>query len=538
MNCVKNLDFELQQAESDQMDSSSGCELSFEMSSDNMLHVSPIHHYKQNKLNDSSFDNVQTPIPKIVTTCSPPYKRVRALRLFDSPLTPKTILEKSSACATPAPRARLFPSCDRPRGIACAYPRNEKPAANVNPFTPNGMLLNKKRTRSVRSLLGSPELAAPNFDLDSDASDVEIEQPTKRVALQESNISRYHQEFLELELIGSGQFGSVYKCINRLDGCVYAVKKSTRPVAGSVLEKRALNEVYAHAVLGRHQHVVRYYSAWAEDNHMIIQNEYCNGGSLAEKISQESLSISELRQLILHVAEGLRYIHSEGLVHLDIKPGNIFISREKKAQYTNYDSADDGFEDADEPSICEEEQIMYKIGDLGHVTSLINPQVEEGDCRYLPKEILNDDYTQLTKADVFALGLTVLEAAGSGPLPKNGEQWHKIRELQIPPLAQTLSRDLLELVKLMINPDPALRPSPLQILQHRAVCPVGKKSRAQLHRELNAEKLKNEILSRQLIDAAKCIKSIAPDGKHVKSVTRLTSRLAGKKLSRSLTSSF
>lgn len=170
------------------------------------------------------------------------------------------------------------------------------------------------------------------------SSDHSQTQPrNKRLALRQCLVSRYHEEFHEVCKLGNGEFGDVFKCINRLDGCTYAIKRSKKPIAGSALEVAAWKEVCAHAVLVKHSHIVQYYSAWAEADRMLIQNEYCNGGSLAEFIetlktsysSPQDPSVSvmneyDLKLLLLHIAKGLAYMHSLHLVHLDIKPGKNF----------------------------------------------------------------------------------------------------------------------------------------------------------------------------------------------------------------------
>jgi len=447
---------------------------------------------------------------------SPPYNGVRALRLFDSPATPKTLLENSTAIntpilATPAPRTRtrtLFTMGSVKSDKKDS--RERQPAANVNPFTPTGMLLtSKKRTRSKRSLDGS---LLNSFDEEvheaSDESDEEL--PPKRIALHQTSVPRYHKEFHEICLIGKGEFGSVHKCLNRLDGCTYAVKKSLMPVAGSPNERSALNEVWAHAVLGQHPHVVRYYSAWAENGHMIIQNEFCNAGTMEELIrtnQQNNIAVSEqqLKATLLQIAEGLHYIHSKQLAHMDIKPGNVFICREYNDDCSIHHDSDDGFDELDDDS----GSVTYKIGDLGHVTSVVQPVVEEGDCRYLPVEILQENYSHLTKADIFSLGLTIYEMACGGPLPKNGEEWHAIRQGRLPYLGR-YSIELHSLLEQMIHPDPAQRPSTQTLTQHPVLGPNGAKSKDQLSRELTAERLKNRQLSEKLQEAARHLQHLMP----------------------------
>lgn len=136
MDVIKCLDSEFLDVERDDLNltSSSGCDMS--ESFENSLELLSPQVSVPRKLN---FNNNSPGYTGNLNSgpFSPPYKRVRALRLFDTPATPKTIIEKS-AITTPAPRSRLFHySSDKPRAVPSAYSKNDRPAANVNPFTPN-----------------------------------------------------------------------------------------------------------------------------------------------------------------------------------------------------------------------------------------------------------------------------------------------------------------------------------------------------------------------------------------------------------------
>ena len=72
-----------------------------------------------------------------------------------------------------------------------------------------------------------------------------------------------------------------------------------------------MNEVFVHAAMMNHKHVVRYYNSWVENKKVYIQNEYCEGGSLAKHIEhrrneEKPFSENELKRITSHIAKGLR----------------------------------------------------------------------------------------------------------------------------------------------------------------------------------------------------------------------------------------
>nr|XP_018902295.1 PREDICTED: wee1-like protein kinase 2 [Bemisia tabaci] len=443
---------------------------------------------------------------------SPPYKRVKHLKLFDSstPNMNSTPSKYHPSYLRPVDRicSRLQVSGVKslngsftnvtPLHTSRSKPIGEATPVTVNPFTPEGMVQSSLRRERMKSFNVS------NVGLTSDTSVKMDEEPLASPicdklsnSLIQLETSRYHEEFSEECLIGSGDFGEVFKCINLIDGMEYAVKRTNKPVSGTTQERLARREVFAHAAIGRNPYIVAYFSSWCELGHVYLQTEYCNGGNLEQLIADTTHKFTEngLNRILLHVSKGLKHIHSKKLAHLDIKPANILICRNSNANVSS-----DSFEDIDDDEV-DNLSVVYKIGDLGHVAELEDPiDVEDGDCRYLPREILHNKYNNLAKADIFALGLTLYEAGGGGPLPKNGPQWHNLRDNKLPPLP-SYSLDFNKLLKSMTDSDPEKRPDTTSLLK---LFPNA----ADLRSELTSWKMKSEFYAQRMKNTTKCITSL------------------------------
>lgn len=88
------------------------------------------------------------------------------------------------------------------------------------------------------------------------------------------NVSRYESDFQEVELLGKGAYGAVFKARNRLDGRDYAIKKiRLSPSAGN--DEKTLREISALSRLS-HQHIVRYVTCWIQ-----TQDEQTKAGTTA-----------------------------------------------------------------------------------------------------------------------------------------------------------------------------------------------------------------------------------------------------------------
>ena len=132
-----------------------------------------------------------------------------------------------------------------------------------------------------------------------------------------------------LERIGQGGMGVVYKARDlRLDRLV--ALKFLPPYLGGeeTAQRRFVREARTASALDHANICTIYEIGETEDGRTFIAMAYCDGETLRERIARGPVPAEEVIQIAAQVAHGLAEAHARGIVHRDIKPGNIAITRD------------------------------------------------------------------------------------------------------------------------------------------------------------------------------------------------------------------
>ncbi len=198
-----------------------------------------------------------------------------------------------------------------------------------------------------------------------------------------------------LEKIGTGGMSDVYKAkdhkLNRFVA-VKVLKQEFSENANFVSKFR----IEAQAAAGlMHPNIVNVYDVGEEDGIYYIVMELVEGITLKKYIEKKArLSVKEAISIAIQVSMGIEAAHNNHIIHRDIKPQNIIISKEGKVKVTDFGIA--------------------KAATSNTITSNVM-----GSVHYTSPEQARGGYSD-EKSDIYSLGITMFEML-TGRVPFNGE---------------------------------------------------------------------------------------------------------------------
>ncbi|MGD2148411.1 MAG: protein kinase [Anaerolineae bacterium] len=137
-------------------------------------------------------------------------------------------------------------------------------------------------------------------------------------------------------VIGRGGFGHVYRARERLTGEVVAIKELLPSLFyDGEIAQRFIQEARATLRL-THSHIARSFGVFHDQNTYYLAMEFLPGGSLADRLKRGSLPVPEVLRIARDLCQALAYAHQEGVIHCDIKPGNVLFDERGRAHLADF----------------------------------------------------------------------------------------------------------------------------------------------------------------------------------------------------------
>lgn len=223
-----------------------------------------------------------------------------------------------------------------------------------------------------------------------------------------------------IDLVGKGQFGTVYKC--EKEGNIYAIKVFNLDYVYNEFKRhgndnRVTREIAALKIVC-HENVIKMFDEGIfKDNsqyYVYVVMEYLDGTVLSEYLYSRELTLKDIEDIFRQIVDGLDAIHKKNIVHRDLKPQNIFITENGKIKLLDFG--------------------LSKLIDFTSITSTGDTI---GSPIYMSPEQVKDSKNVDYRSDYYALGVILFELIAKafpyGEISSRDHLYYKI--IHEPPLS-------------------------------------------------------------------------------------------------------